>query len=134
MSSSSSLSWSRNRKDKQKKRRRAKGNEARGSVDGKSDRRVTISAGGGGGCEVAEEELHRVPGRLYLNGASEIACLYTQQGKKGTNQDAMLVWEVHLHLHFLCVYKDIELFGAVLIRPRRPIIGKLSADVILVER
>ncbi|XP_010272535.1 PREDICTED: probable protein phosphatase 2C 66 [Nelumbo nucifera] len=41
----------------------------------------------------AEQELHRIPGRMFLNGSSDIACLYTQQGKKGTNQDAMLVWE-----------------------------------------
>ncbi|XP_065873318.1 probable protein phosphatase 2C 33 [Euphorbia lathyris] len=40
-----------------------------------------------------EEPLHRIPGRLFLNGSSNIASLFTQQGKKGTNQDAMLVWE-----------------------------------------
>ncbi|XP_044499418.1 probable protein phosphatase 2C 33 isoform X2 [Mangifera indica] len=40
-----------------------------------------------------EEPLHRIPGRLFLNGSSEVASLFTQQGKKGTNQDAMIVWE-----------------------------------------
>ncbi|KAI3724279.1 hypothetical protein L2E82_36051 [Cichorium intybus] len=40
-----------------------------------------------------EEQLHRVAGRMFLNGSSEIASLFTQQGKKGTNQDAMIVWE-----------------------------------------
>ncbi|EOY26144.1 Phosphatase 2C family protein isoform 3 [Theobroma cacao] len=40
-----------------------------------------------------EAELHLISGRMFLNGASNVACLYTQQGKKGTNQDAMLVWE-----------------------------------------
>ncbi|KAL5769668.1 hypothetical protein ACOSP7_013822 [Xanthoceras sorbifolium] len=40
-----------------------------------------------------DEPLHRIPGRLFLNGSSEIASLFTQQGKKGTNQDAMIVWE-----------------------------------------
>lgn len=35
-----------------------------------------------------------IPGRMFMNGASKIACLYTQQGKKGINQDAMVVWEV----------------------------------------
>lgn len=40
-----------------------------------------------------EEQLHRIPGRFFLNGASEVASLFTQQGKKGTNQDAMIVWE-----------------------------------------
>ncbi|KAM3696044.1 hypothetical protein ACJW31_06G008200 [Castanea mollissima] len=32
-------------------------------------------------------------GKMVMNGATKIACLYTQQGKKGTNQDAMLIWE-----------------------------------------
>ncbi|MFQ6670971.1 hypothetical protein Gotur_035668 [Gossypium turneri] len=40
-----------------------------------------------------EEQLHRIPGRLFLDGSSGVASLYTQQGKKGTNQDAMIVWE-----------------------------------------
>ncbi|CAN7065738.1 unnamed protein product [Brassica oleracea var. botrytis] len=44
-----------------------------------------------GGGEV--EGVQEVSGRLISNGSSEIACLYTQQGKKGTNQDAMLVFE-----------------------------------------
>lgn len=39
-------------------------------------------------------------GRIVMNGASKVACLYTQQGKKGTNQDAMLVWEVSAGLLF----------------------------------
>jgi hypothetical protein len=39
-------------------------------------------------------------GRMVMNGASKVACLYTQQGKKGTNQDAMLVWEVSAGLLF----------------------------------
>ncbi|KAK7243236.1 hypothetical protein RIF29_38027 [Crotalaria pallida] len=39
------------------------------------------------------EPLHRIPGRIFLNGSTQFASLYTQQGKKGTNQDAMLVWE-----------------------------------------
>ncbi|KAG1331563.1 putative protein phosphatase 2C 33 [Cocos nucifera] len=39
------------------------------------------------------EQLHRIPGRMFLNGASSVASLFTQQGKKGTNQDAMIVWE-----------------------------------------
>ncbi|KAJ4874400.1 putative protein phosphatase 2C 18 [Raphanus sativus] len=45
----------------------------------------------GGGGEV--EGVQEVSGRLISNGSCEIACLYTQQGKKGTNQDAMLVFE-----------------------------------------
>ncbi|GAB2287142.1 Probable protein phosphatase 2C 33 [Dionaea muscipula] len=54
--------------------------------------------GFGGSLDYKKEEhlhlhLHRVPGRLFVNGATEFASLFTQQGKKGTNQDAMLVWE-----------------------------------------
>ncbi|KAL6002840.1 hypothetical protein ACLOJK_023062 [Asimina triloba] len=40
-----------------------------------------------------EEQLRGIPGRIFMNGASGIASLFTQQGKKGTNQDAMIVWE-----------------------------------------
>ncbi|KAA8538863.1 hypothetical protein F0562_025555 [Nyssa sinensis] len=40
-----------------------------------------------------EEQLHRIQGRMFLNGSSEVASLFSQQGKKGTNQDAMIVWE-----------------------------------------
>jgi len=41
-----------------------------------------------------DEMLAITPGRMFRIGASESACLFTQQGRKGTNQDAMLVWEV----------------------------------------
>ncbi|KAJ8491925.1 hypothetical protein OPV22_013646 [Ensete ventricosum] len=40
-----------------------------------------------------EEQLHRIPGRMFLNGASSAASLFSRQGKKGINQDAMIVWE-----------------------------------------
>ncbi|WJX82833.1 putative protein phosphatase 2C 33 [Trifolium repens] len=39
------------------------------------------------------EPLHKIPDRMFLNGSSQFASLFTQQGKKGTNQDAMVVWE-----------------------------------------
>ena len=68
---------------------------------------------------------YKVPGRMFLNGSSEVASLYCKQGRKGINQDAMLVWEVspfsllasvhvvvlgyyaftlycHLYIHLLC--------------------------------
>ncbi|KAL2483869.1 putative protein phosphatase 2C 6 [Forsythia ovata] len=54
---------------------------------------ISKLSGGGGAAAVEERALHQVPGRLFANGASRIANLYTQQGKKGTNQDAMIVWE-----------------------------------------
>ncbi|CAO2832588.1 unnamed protein product [Amaranthus hypochondriacus] len=40
-----------------------------------------------------DDHLSKIPGRLFYNGATELASLFTQQGKKGTNQDAMIVWE-----------------------------------------
>ncbi|KAI3776405.1 hypothetical protein L1987_46186 [Smallanthus sonchifolius] len=39
------------------------------------------------------QQLHRIASRMFLNGSSEVASLFTQQGKKGTNQDALIVWE-----------------------------------------
>ncbi|XP_072979964.1 probable protein phosphatase 2C 33 [Typha angustifolia] len=45
------------------------------------------------GLRSSEEELLKIPGRMAANGASSVASMFTQQGKKGTNQDAMLVWE-----------------------------------------
>lgn len=48
----------------------------------------------GGEWEQQQQLLHKIPGRMFLNGASSVASLFTQQGKKGPNQDAMLVWEV----------------------------------------
>lgn len=41
----------------------------------------------------ADALLTMIPGRMFANGASNNACLFTQQGRKGTNQDAMVVWE-----------------------------------------
>ncbi|GJM85003.1 hypothetical protein PR202_ga00730 [Eleusine coracana subsp. coracana] len=38
-------------------------------------------------------ELRAVPGRIAGNGASAVASLYTLQGRKGVNQDAMVFWE-----------------------------------------
>uniref|UniRef100_A0A0E0R7H5 protein-serine/threonine phosphatase n=1 Tax=Oryza rufipogon TaxID=4529 RepID=A0A0E0R7H5_ORYRU len=47
------------------------------------------SVKGGGGRRSDEE----APGRIAGNGAGNVACLFTRQGKKGTNQDAMVAWE-----------------------------------------
>lgn len=53
------------------------------------------------GVGVCSEKIHEfeVPGRICTNGSSRIACLYTQQGKKGVNQDAMIVQEVSSHCY-----------------------------------
>uniref|UniRef100_A0A7N0ZXL1 PPM-type phosphatase domain-containing protein n=1 Tax=Kalanchoe fedtschenkoi TaxID=63787 RepID=A0A7N0ZXL1_KALFE len=40
-----------------------------------------------------DDLLRRIPGRKFLNSASEVASLFTKQGKKGINQDAMICWE-----------------------------------------
>lgn len=42
-----------------------------------------------------EDALHVLPGRIFSNeGRSSVASIYTQQGCKGINQDAMILWEV----------------------------------------
>lgn len=64
-----------------------------------------LSGVGGGGGE--DKGLHHIPGRILGNGATSRACLHTQQGKKGTNQDAMIIWEVLNSLFlqlFFCVF------------------------------
>lgn len=60
-----------------------------------------------------EEPLHKVPGRFYLNGSTEFASLFTMQGRKGTNQDAMIVWEVGI-LIFQFVTVLVVLVGRLL--------------------
>ncbi|WOK95415.1 putative protein phosphatase 2C 66 isoform X1 [Canna indica] len=86
---SSSRAKSRSARRSQKKERTKSG----GGLGGGGGLSGRLPLGASDGYEIAEEELHRLPGRLFLNGACEVACLYTQQGKKGTNQDAMIVWE-----------------------------------------
>lgn len=51
-----------------------------------------------------EEQLREVPGRMCLNGSSSVTSLFTHRGRKGTNQDAMIVWEVcsFLVFNFCC--------------------------------
>lgn len=52
---------------------------------------ISKLSGGGGGGE--ERRVQQIRGRLTGNGANNVGCLYTQQGKKGINQDAMIIWE-----------------------------------------
>ncbi|KAM7253439.1 hypothetical protein ACFE04_021593 [Oxalis oulophora] len=47
--------------------------------------------------ESTELLLHRIPGRLFLNGSTDVVSLFSKQGKKGFNQDVMIVWEVSTH-------------------------------------
>ncbi|KAK7270029.1 hypothetical protein RIF29_22886 [Crotalaria pallida] len=60
-----------------------------GSNNGKRRRLITSSSFD----YRMEMKLHRVPGRFFLNGSTEVASLYCKQGRKGVNQDAMLLWE-----------------------------------------
>ncbi|BFG26315.1 putative protein phosphatase 2C 52 [Prunus yedoensis var. nudiflora] len=39
------------------------------------------------------QTLHSIPNRIFTNGKSRASCIFTQQGRKGINQDAMVVWE-----------------------------------------
>lgn len=43
---------------------------------------------------VALQHLPTIPNRVFMNGKSRASCIFTQQGRKGINQDAMVVWEV----------------------------------------
>jgi len=40
-----------------------------------------------------DEQLAGIEGRMCANGASSLASIHTQQGKKGPNQDSMIIWE-----------------------------------------
>ncbi|XP_074578169.1 putative protein phosphatase 2C 66 [Curcuma longa] len=87
----SAASWSRYLGDSGSRRSRKKPKqEERTEVSGGEGRSLEVESVA---CEIGEDELHRLPGRLFSNGASEVACLDTQQGQKCPNQDAMIVWE-----------------------------------------
>lgn len=46
------------------------------------------------------QSLPSIPNRIFTNGKSRASCIFTQQGRKGINQDAMVVWEVSLFFTF----------------------------------
>jgi len=39
------------------------------------------------------QHLSSIPNRIFANGKTRTSCIFTQQGRKGINQDAMIVWE-----------------------------------------
>lgn len=41
----------------------------------------------------AFQHTSSIPNRIFANGKSRSSCIFTQQGRKGINQDAMIVWE-----------------------------------------
>lgn len=49
------------------------------------------------------QHLASIPNRIFMNGKSRTSCIFTQQGRKGINQDAMIVWEVS-NFYFFSVY------------------------------
>lgn len=49
---------------------------------------------------IALQHLPSIPNRIFMNGKSRTSCIFTQQGRKGINQDAMIVWEVSCYYHF----------------------------------
>lgn len=57
-----------------------------------------------------DEQLAWVEGRLCVNGASSLANIYMKGGKKGMNQDSVIIWEVIRKLYFLirCLQLCIE--------------------------
>ncbi|KAK7312782.1 hypothetical protein VNO77_36914 [Canavalia gladiata] len=42
---------------------------------------------------ISLHHLPSLPNRIFTNGKSRASCIFTQQGRKGINQDAMIVWE-----------------------------------------
>ncbi|XP_047156749.1 probable protein phosphatase 2C 52 [Vigna umbellata] len=42
---------------------------------------------------ISLHQLPSLPNRIFTNGKSRSSCIFTQQGRKGINQDAMIVWE-----------------------------------------
>ncbi|KAL8151066.1 hypothetical protein V2J09_020874 [Rumex salicifolius] len=39
------------------------------------------------------QDLSLIPERIFVNGKSRTSCIFSQQGLKGINQDAMIAWE-----------------------------------------
>lgn len=76
-----------------------------GNCAARGDTAVTAAGAGGGEGKDGrrrrrrwkaprEDQLGTVPGRIFSNdGRSRTASVFTQQGRKGINQDAMLIWD-----------------------------------------
>ncbi|KAL0742278.1 hypothetical protein Bca4012_083791 [Brassica carinata] len=44
------------------------------------------------------QNLPYIPNRIITSGENRSSCIFTQQGRKGINQDAMIVWESFFHV------------------------------------
>ncbi|KAJ7527580.1 hypothetical protein O6H91_16G061700 [Diphasiastrum complanatum] len=58
-----------------------------------------------------DELLAQISERICCNGSSSVASLFTKQGKKGTNQDAMILWEFFVEYLMVMVRTGIWLRG-----------------------
>lgn len=56
---------------------------------------ATAMAGHGGKAGDGRRREEEALGRIAGSGVGNAACLFTRQGRKGANQDAMVVWEVY---------------------------------------
>lgn len=53
---------------------------------------------------VSLHKLSSLPNRIFANGKSRSSCIFTQQGRKGINQDAMIVWEVSMFMFMFMLW------------------------------
>jgi hypothetical protein len=58
---------------------------------------------------ISLHHLSSLPSRIFTNGKSRGSCIFTQQGRKGINQDAMVVWEVSMLIFSLIMQAVILL-------------------------
>ncbi|MED6113695.1 hypothetical protein PIB30_073175 [Stylosanthes scabra] len=83
-----------NRNEKRRRRRRTQSQtQPQPQPHSISVHRRFPSSSAGFDYRMDEESLHIIPGRLFLNGSTHFGSLYCKQGRKGHNQDAMLLWE-----------------------------------------
>ncbi|MED6171496.1 hypothetical protein PIB30_041172 [Stylosanthes scabra] len=82
-----------NRNEKRRRRRRRTQSQIQPQPHSIPVHRRFPSSSAGFDYRMDEESLHIIPGRLFLNGSSRFGSLYCKQGRKGYNQDAMLLWE-----------------------------------------
>ncbi|KAI4319805.1 hypothetical protein MLD38_033360 [Melastoma candidum] len=79
----------------------------------------------------ALQHLPSLPNRILTNGKSRSSCIFTQQGKKGINQDAMIVWEEFMEEDtiFCGVFDGHGPFGHLVARKVRDVLPiKLQAS------
>lgn len=57
----------------------------------------------------APQNLQLIPNRIIMNGKRRSSCIFTQQGCKGINQDAMIAWEVSSSTSFWFEYFNLEM-------------------------